>query len=308
MPQWGASTTNELRPIWRYLQKLRGHLGQHLYATSSGWVVKWPWGEEIVVGIGGLAGLLGRANTAGIDVLTTSVENVATSNVAIAFGTNEPVAVNGVPTIVAIGTGAMGNVTLAYSASLSEPTAGFLVFANAAASLGNNGYANTTLTVNASSVAAGWAGITDPADSNNAIANGVPAGISCVVNIYQEKPIHTGTLRVGTATNTANQFVGFALKFNEPLTIIGTPTVLAVGDANAAMNLVLSYVQASSNCVDGNIVFKSAATSFAAKTMNVVFTVNSTIQIVGIAGITDARGKAPSANLAVANTFTVTTA
>ena len=134
--------------------------------------MRWPWGDEVLVAISNLKANLGAPTMVRVELVTATVDNANPSNVAFRLLFNEPVTVNGTPTLVAIGTGNTANVTLSYSAALSEPTAGKLVFANATVDLSGAVAATDTLVVNASSVFEGQK-VLDSANSDLAVSNTV---------------------------------------------------------------------------------------------------------------------------------------
>lgn len=149
---WGSNTSDESKPNWRWLQKpTSAPKSANVFATPSGWVHRWPWGDEVLVGIGGLDTNLGVPTMLAVELVTTTVDNANPSNVAFRLTFNEGVTVNGSPTLVAIGTGNTANVSLVYSAGLSDPTAGKLVFANATVDLSGGVAATDTLVVNSTS-------------------------------------------------------------------------------------------------------------------------------------------------------------
>ena len=305
MSQWGGNSNNEKKPVWRWLTRGDGNKSANVFATTKGWMMRWPWGDEVLVGIGGLSKNLANATMAAIEFLSPSyIANSTNQTIKLRVLFNEAVTVTGTPTVDLTSNGATANVRLTYASSESDLTAGKLVFTNttldkSSAAIGE------AFTANANSVLTGWDGIKD-AGNANAVTNAIGTFTKTVV-VKQAVPVHTATLRVGTATNTANQMIGFVVKFNQAVTLTGVPTIVAIGDANAAMNLVLSYVSTGSNVAAGNLVFKSAATDFSAKTMNVVFTINATSTLTGWAGIRNDINGTPANALLVANTFTVTT-
>jgi len=168
MPQWGATTSNEKKPIWRYLTKGLGAISAaKVFATKQGWVAKHPWGEEVLVAIGGLDTQLGAPTIVDLEVVN-ALTNVAAANIAFRLLVNEPVAVSGAPTLVALSStpANVGNVTLVYSASLSQPLEGRLVFANTTVNLNTAGAVGVSLTINASSTLTAAANIADVVTAN----------------------------------------------------------------------------------------------------------------------------------------------
>lgn len=184
---WGSDTNNESKPDWGYLT-VRGRANSapksaNVFATGSGWVHRWPWGDEVLVAIGGLSTNLGNASLASIEALANGVTvNAAAQTMSLLASFNEAVVVTGSPTVLAIAATSNGvaNVTLTYDASVSAPTAGKLVFRNTNVNLAAAGVL-ATFTVNASSVLAGWAGITDV--NTNPVVNAISAGMSAVFTV-----------------------------------------------------------------------------------------------------------------------------
>lgn len=166
MPGWGATTSDESKPKWEWLSSRLANT----FATDSGWAHRWPWGDEILVAIGGLATNLGVATLVDLLVSTAPVANAASQVVQVAALFNEPVTVTGTPTVVAIGTG-VANATLTYSSADSDLTKGFVVFKSAPLDLAAVAV-DSTFTVNATSTLAVWSGIKD-AGNANAVANSV---------------------------------------------------------------------------------------------------------------------------------------
>jgi hypothetical protein len=181
MPGWGGSTANESKPKWEFLQQ--DNKLANTFADERGWVQRHPWGDEVLVAIGGLGTQLGVANLAGIYILNTTVSNVAAANIAVTLVFNEKVAVTaGVPTLTALGSNGAANVVLAYSSGLSDANIGKLVFSNTTVSLANATVVGGILTINSTSVATGWANVVDGV-ANTALANGVPSGFANTVRI-----------------------------------------------------------------------------------------------------------------------------
>ena len=186
---WGSDTTNESKPDWVWLtapgRANSAPKSANVFATGSGWVHKWPWGNEVLVAIGNLASNLGTATLAALYAALSAPLSKATGSgqtVAVAVDFNEAVLVTGTPTVVAIQAAAnVANVTLTYSSADSEPEQGRLVFKNAAVDL-TNANVGGTLTVNSTSVVTGWDGITDAGDAS-VVANGVPSGVSLSITI-----------------------------------------------------------------------------------------------------------------------------
>lgn len=166
MSSWG--TTNEQKPKFPWLVSGGGATTNNLnkvYATEQGWVYKWPWGEEILVGIGGLATLMGAPTSVAVESITTGLTSTNPGTVQFRVVWNEPLIVTGTPSIVAIGDGGAANVTLVYDASLSEPLSGRLVFSNTTVDL--SGTQGGTLTVNATSGGLNFTNYTDITDKTN---------------------------------------------------------------------------------------------------------------------------------------------
>lgn len=328
---WGSDTTSEVKPQWprvRRPARVDGlannqDLSANTYATEMGWTKKWPWGEEVIVALRGLATKLGIANVDAAIVWTLAgtagdgsglLVNAAGQSLTLVVTFNEPVEVTGVPTLDLTATGSgRANVTLSYNAALSAAnTLGKLVFENTDISLAHANYANSNLVVNSSSVVSGWDGIVDLLDSN-AVANGIPTATSIVLPVYQEKPVHTGTLRVGTAANTTNQTIGFELRYNQACVVTGTPSIKIIGDANSnpignTPTLYFRSTHASTNVAGGNLVFTTNSADFSALVNAAIFTLNSSANLTGFSGIKNAIGGTVVNGILVANTFTVTVA
>lgn len=177
MSAWGASTTDESKPKFPWLISGGGltvNNQNKVYATEQGWTYKWAWGEEILVGIGGLASQLGAPTIQDVESINgATVQNEVTpSQLAFMLVWNEPVVVTGTPTIVAIGTAPASNVILSYDSTQSDPDAGRLAFANTTVDL--SGMTTGTLTVNATSGAGNFtnfANITDKTNTSVSIAS-----------------------------------------------------------------------------------------------------------------------------------------
>lgn len=315
---WGADTTNENKPQWPIVQEHDANGASDVVATSKGWVKKYAWGgSEVIVAISNLSTKLGLPNVADVYLVTTGVLDntsplVNTTSQALEFilSFNEPVLVTGghLPTIDLICNTTAANVRLTYNVADSDLTTGKLVFRNANFSLADANYAPATLTMNSSSVVTHFDNIYDAgtADVANVVANGIPTTISKTYRVYQGTPIHTNTTRVGSAVDLANQYVSFAIKFNEPITLSGnTPTLVAQATTEVPANIVLTYTATGSNLALGNLVFISTAQDFTALTQNGVFTANSSNTPGNWASIHNAVGGHPVNGIVVANTFTI---
>jgi hypothetical protein len=321
---WGADETGEQKPMWpqvlrpaRTVQNI--DQSANTFATNSGWTKQFPWGTEVLVAIRGLADKLGVANLASLvfgTIAGTAADgsgklvNAAAQSLTVVVGFNEPVAITDTPTLSMISSNAsVANITLSYNAALSAAnTTGKVVFANLNFTLASAGYVSQNLVANDSSVVTGWDGIVDL--TGNVVANGVPAGMEIVVPVYQEKPVQTATTRVGTASNTVDQTIAFAIKFNEAVVLTTTPSLTAIGDGNTAPvgNLTLTYTATGSNLALGNLVFSSPVTDFSAVVNAAVYTINASSNVQNWAGIKNAIGGTVANQLIVANTFTVTVA
>lgn len=172
MSQWGAGTADESKPKESWILNNTigaGNNSANTYATEKGWVFRWPWGEEIIAAIGGLATLLAVPTYTGVYANPGAVANAAAQTVSFTLTWNEPLAVSGTPSIVAIGSNGAANVTLTYAASVSEPLGGKLVFRNTNVNLAAVAVGGI-LTVNATSGGANftnYANITDVTSSAN---------------------------------------------------------------------------------------------------------------------------------------------
>jgi hypothetical protein len=319
---WGADTTGEQKPMWpqvlrpaRTVQNI--DQSANTFATESGWTKKFPWGDEVLVAIRGLATKLGVANVATLFFGTIAgtagdgsgkLVNTTAQSLTVIVPFNEPVAISGTPTLSLISSNAsVANITLSYNAALSAAnTTGKVAFANLNFALSSAGYVGQNLVANSSSTVTGWETIVDL--TGNTVANGVPAAISAAVPIYQEKPVQTVTIPVGTATNTTAQFVKFAVKFNQAVVLTTTPSLTAIGNGNTAPvgNLTLTYTATGSDLALGNLVFSSPSTNFSAIVNAAVYTINASSNVQNWAGIKNAIGGTVANQLIVANTFTVT--
>ena len=164
MSQWGS--TSEKKPLFPWLVSGGGTTVNNqnkVYATNSGWVYQWPWAEEILVGIGGLANQMGAPNCVAVEAVTTELTNTNPESVSFRLIYNEKLIVTGsTPSILAIGSAPAANVTLVYNETLSEPLYGRVVFSNTTVNFST--YGGGSLTVNATSGAANFtnfASITD---------------------------------------------------------------------------------------------------------------------------------------------------
>lgn len=189
MSIWGNSNSNGKKPTWTSLTTLtRGKkppMNANVFASSLGWMMRRPWGDECIVKIGGLATLLGNAAVLLLAQFPAqaNVVNAAAQTLAATISFNKPVVVTGSPTVVAIQAAAnVANVTLTYSSTDSDANCGRLVFKNTTVNLATANVGGT-FTVNSTSVVASWSGIVDPEQANNAVANGVPAGLTLSIGI-----------------------------------------------------------------------------------------------------------------------------
>lgn len=302
MSIWG-NTTNESKPSWTWLENRLSNV----VATPQGWVYKWPWGDEVLIAIGGLTTELGVPTQVGVELVSLVLANSVSSNIAFRLLFNEPLTVNGTPTLVAISsnTSLLANVTLVYDATASDLSAGQIVFANNAANLGTGAIVSNavTLTVNTTSVFDGSA-VFD-AETGNAVSNTLVIA-SNTVAITEFVPGLVKIFAVGALTNAAAQTVSFALDYNAGLAVTGTPTVKAISsNSEVVANLTLSYSNTLSNLTAGNLVFVAANTDLSAAD-TLVFTVNASSVLVGFAGIKDASGNVvQNTLLGFANTLTV---
>ena len=310
---WGADTTDERKPTWPWVAEYIGYA--NCFATGSGWTIRWPWGDEVLVALSNLSTKLGNSSITEVLawVFPTSgyLVNAATQTLQVAVSFNEAITVSGTPTLVLISTAGESNITLSYNSASSNLASGKLVFSNQSFTLGTSGYASNTLVVNSSSTVTGWDGISD-AETANDVANGVPTAESLTISVYQEKPVHVATLRSGTAKDTTAQQIGFALDFNDVVVVTGVPFVIAIGANVGVANTKLSYNAAASNTAIGNLVFQSAANlDFTALTGNSTYTLttngastNTTDLWAGITGPAPILGVVTH-GVVVANTFVV---
>jgi hypothetical protein len=310
---WGADTTDERKPTWPWVSEYIGYA--NCFATGGGWTVRWPWGDEVIVALSNLTTKLGTATETEVLLGTIGgsyavLANVSGEAVSVIVAFNEAVHVTGTPTLDLVSTAGEANITLSYNAASSNLETGKVVFSNQSFTLGTAGYAGNTLIADANSTVSNWDTIHDAA-SSVAVANGIPSGLQLVIPVYQEKPVHVATLRVGTAKDTTNQQIGFALDFNDVVQVTGVPYIIAIGPNTDIANTKLSYNAAASNLALGNLVFQSDPTDFSALTGNCQFTLTtngaSTNSSDGWSGI---KGPLPLESVVahgviVANTFTV---
>jgi len=154
---WGndrADTANT-GPQFEYLAnepQLTGGATANVQATPSGWAVELPWAEETLVGMGGLgmpAPVVNFVRDASGAVANAAAQALKVF-VQLSKGVNAPANTANVFLTAVSSDANVANVDLVYSASLSVPGAGQLVFtANADLSTYANG---TTLTLNSSTV------------------------------------------------------------------------------------------------------------------------------------------------------------
>lgn len=307
-----SSVSNTSKPLWRWLTANSHANGTpksaNVAATSRGWEMKWPWGNELLAAVKNLTVDLGTAALSALYLLneeTGPLPNLAAQTVEVLVDFNELVAVTGTPTLVAISnTAGVANVTLTYSSTDSDLSLGKLVFKNAASALGGAVGAGAKLTVNSTSTAAGWAGITD--SGSNVVANGVTGSFSVDIPVTTALPFQSVNLAGANLANAAGQVLQFTLGFNRPVLVTGTPTISAIGlwsNSVAHANVTVSYVPSLSN--ENSLVFQSAAQDFSAATINLSFTVNSSSVLTGFAGITDLNGNVAANTISTANTQTV---
>ena len=303
MPQWGANTVDSSKPKDKFLLDKSANV----FATDAGWVMRWPWTDELLVTVDQLTAKLGVANAMQIMIptYTTVYTNTASQSLTAEILFAEALAVTGTPTLHMISAAGAADVVLSYNAAASLLTQGVVVFDNTNFSLAAAGYGGDTLVINASSTVSGWTGITEVADAN-AVHSGIPAGYSNSVSVYQAIPVLTLTPNFGSAFDSTGQYVGFALKFNQALTLTTIPTLLAIGTA-PAVNLTLTYTATGSNVAAGNLVFKSAVQDYSALVANAVYTINALSTTTGFTGIKNALGGVASITVpdAIGNTFTV---
>lgn len=185
---WGNSPTNNVKPLWRVLKVLgRGASPSKLantFATSIGWMLRRANYDECIVAINHLDNKLGNASLLLLaqDPAVGNVTNGSSQTMIVLCSFNKGVQVTTTPTIVAISSLlSPANVTLTYNSTASDLTAGKVVFDNRNINLAQANAIGATFTVNSTSVASGWAGIQDPQQANNAVANGIPTGLSLTI-------------------------------------------------------------------------------------------------------------------------------
>jgi hypothetical protein len=191
MSIWGNSNANNKKPTWTHLTVAgRGKtppLAANTYATSRGWVTRRPYGEEVIATVAGLDQSLGNS---AVKLLwqhpaLANVTNAAAQTLSVLVSFNKPVLFLGgtPPTLLAISSQlSPANVTLTYDSTVSDANSGKLVFRNTNVGLAQANAVGCTWTVNSTSTATGWANIADPAIANNAVANGVPAGLTLTIS------------------------------------------------------------------------------------------------------------------------------
>jgi hypothetical protein len=290
MPQWGSTTTDESKPKDTWLSTGRGDKLANVFATSSGWVMRWPWGDEILVGIGGLNTNLGVPTHVGIELVTSGVSNISPATVAFRLLFNEGVAVSGSPTLRGITSAGPANISLVYDSTQSDPTAGKLVFANTTAVLNTAvaGNGSITITVNTTSVFDG--STTTDLLTANAVANALVTG-SASVTIAQYKPGLAGIVAGANPGHTASETLSIEFDYNEAVTITGVPTVVLIASNASHANVTASYNAASSNTSNGQVVFKATAVDLSGVgIVGMTFKANSTSVLTGFSGITGASG------------------
>lgn len=308
---WGANTTDESKPSWRWLRKGLGQISK-VYATKKGWVYKWPWGEEVIVAIGGLSTALGNSSISALQPLSRLVgltayfANTTSQNVRLAVLFNEPVTVqNGTPTLTLLANNVdTANVALSYISEESTPAEGYLVFG---AAVDGSGYTpGRAVIANSSSTLSGWDKIVD-AETANAVANAVAGTATFVVK--QAVPVHIGTEPIVTEVVKAeNAQINFWINFNQAVTVATPyPTIRAISNTESVANSTLVYDPVGSAPANGNLHFVSAETDWSALEANVLFTCNSTSTLANWSSIRNDIDGTPANALLVANTITVVT-
>jgi hypothetical protein len=210
--QWGndGSNANDA-PDWQYVadgattpnakvdsagatrspaKDLFGNASANIVSTASGWELEYPDGlggvgnRETLVAIGGLK--MPALTVLFMQDLTDATDNASSGNLAVRLQMSSGVDVRTANLanvyIVAIGdTIATPNVNLAYSATLSQPESGVLVFAKNVVLTGYTG--GETLTVNASSTFHGSANVVSrrKKDGVLAVSGSLPTGANAVV-------------------------------------------------------------------------------------------------------------------------------
>jgi len=313
MPQWGATTTDESKPKDRWLSKGRGDKLANVFATGQGWVMRWPWQDEVLAAIGQLDINLGIPTYVGVELVTASVSNIAPSNVAFRLLFNEGVVVTGTPSLIAISSAASpANITLVYSSAQSDPSAGRLVFANATVSLNTAvaGNGSITYTINSTSTFQG-ANVADIAN-----ANAVSNTLSTFSNVVTVSAYHPGyaAADIKSSANavhpTTAQTLLVTFNFNEAIASIAAnstaPSIVALSsNASVIANQTLVYNSGASNLTAGNVVFQLTGVNLTGAN-DIVFTVNSTSTLVGFPLIIGVSGNAAQNTLGgSANTITV---
>lgn len=317
MSAWGGNSNNEGKPKFPWIVNGDGKMfgnsssnnSANTYATEQGWVFRWPWGEEVLVGIGQLATNLGAPTITGVE-LVRAVSNIASANIRFRLEWNEPVVVSGgVPSIVAIGSNGAANIVLTYSATDSDPNSGKLVFANTTQNLNTAAKADWAFTVNATSGGANFTNYDAIKDRNNSAINVSSTLVgSSVLAIDEYKPgvAPEGIVSGAAPSPAANQTLSVTVNFNEAVSVTGSPSVVAVSDNVAVVaNQTLVYYAAGSNTAAGNLVFRKANVDLTGAN-SAVFTIDNASTLASWPNIVGVSGNSAQNTLgASANTITV---
>jgi len=317
MSAWGGNSNNESKPKFPWIVNGDGKMfgnsstnnSANTYATEQGWVFRWPWGEEVLVGIGQLATNLGAPTITGVE-LVSAVSNIASANIRFRLEWNEPVTVSGgTPSIVAIGSNGAANIVLTYSATDSDANSGKLVFANTTQNLNTAAKADWAFTVNSTSGGANFTNYDAIKDRNNSSINISSTLVgSALLAIDAYKPgIAPGGIVSGAAPSpAANQTLSITVNFNEAVTVTGSPSVVAVSSNTSTIaNKTLVYHAASSNTTAGNLVFRLTGIDMTGAN-SIVFTINGSSTLANWPNIVGISGNSAQNTLgASANTVTV---
>lgn len=109
---WGVNPSNESKPNWLNNKQI-----ENCYATSAGWMLRYPDGtEELLVAVAGLSlgTKLGNATVVAVTFGTGTYTAGTTKTVKVQF--NEKVTVTGSPTLVVTGSVA-GAITATYASN-----------------------------------------------------------------------------------------------------------------------------------------------------------------------------------------------
>jgi hypothetical protein len=271
-----------------------------VFANESGWIQRHPGPserkkDEILIAISQLVTTLNAAPLHYYtEVVNATISNIDPGNVAFRLVFNQPVVVTGTPGLLALGAGGLANSNLIYSAALSDPTAGKLVFANGVANVNVSVSGTSKYTVNATSVFGGTSVNAALANTSQTVSTVIATQANLTVITY--KPTLTGILGGSAGSNAANSNVVFTVQYNEAVTVTSNstaPSIVAISNHGAGVaNQTIVYNSAASNTTNGTLVFNKASVDISSVNAGyIVFTINSTSTLVGfplIVGTDDA--------------------